>query len=392
MGVNKTPFDVPRDWDWRPVVTFMIPSYNEGRVVCDGIESIMASDWPKDKIEIIAVCDCSTDDTFEWLKVMRDKYPDNVIVWRNEPNKGKALTLIDIVHKARGEIVFTVDSDTIIANNTIRQIVSSYADPDMGGVCGFVLCKNLNDSVWTQMQGMMFAMFKIVTKTFENQFQTARVLSGQIASFRRSVFLECVPMLLNRSIMGIKHVRSGEDTYLTTLLCMGIGLSQRWKVFANFEARAWTNNPATMMGYLKQQLRWWRSNQTGATVLYDLYPNIKRAGLVPVLNSTSGLFGVMSLVTLFIFFVSSGYLCQLFANILLDMSLYGVIACVLYNHNIGRTDSVGGKIKNPVFAGVWFGIWVLVSWMSLAFISFFTFDDGGWVTRQSGQSNIGKTN
>jgi cellulose synthase/poly-beta-1,6-N-acetylglucosamine synthase-like glycosyltransferase len=389
---NKTPFDVVRDWDWKPMVTFMIPSFNEGKIVCDTIHSIMASDYPTDKIEIIAVDDCSHDDTFHWLQVMRDAYPQNVVVWKNEINEGKSRTLIDIVQKAKGEIVFTVDSDTTVATNTITEIVSCYKDPNMGGVCGFVLCKNLNDSIWTQMQGMLFFLFYIVTKVFENQFRTSRVLSGQITSFRREVFLECIPLLLDRQILGVKHIRSGEDTFLTTIVCMGIGLKKSWKVFNNFEARAWTNNPATTIGYLKQQLRWWRSNQSGSVVIGNLYLSLKNTGLIPVLITTVGFVSGIVLMTLFLYFLTSGILIQVFINVLLDVGLTSIAMCYVYNHVIGKHDKIAGKIKNPISAGIWFGIWVIASWLSLVFIAFWTFDDGAWVTRQAGQTNTGKSN
>lgn len=380
-GAEGSPFDAKRDYDARPMVTFMIPSFNEGKAVCDGIESIMASDWPLDKLEIIAVDDCSHDDTWDWLQVMQKKFSNNVTVWRNEPNKGKSHTLIDIVRKAKGDIVFTVDSDTVVAKQTVREIVSCYADPEMGAVGGFVLCRNLNESIWTQMQGFLFANYYYLTKTLENQFRTARVICGQIASFRRSVFVECIPLIEAREILGVTNIRCAEDSYLTAKICMGDGLEKRWKIFSNFKATAWTNQPATMGGYLKQQLRWWRSQSVGFMVLFKLWGNIKRAGTIPVLITAINATGNITVICLLPFIYLDGELPQLFVTVLLGACVVGIVTANLYNYMIGRHDPVSGKIKNPILAGIWFGAWVIIAWTSLSIFAMFTLDDGGWVTR-----------
>jgi cellulose synthase/poly-beta-1,6-N-acetylglucosamine synthase-like glycosyltransferase len=382
-GSSGSAYDVPRDWDWLPKVTFMIPSFNEGEVVCQGIESIMACNWPKDKIEIISVDDCSLDDTWHWLQVMRDKYPENVIAWKNEVNQGKSKTLIDIVRRASGEIVFTVDSDTIIHENAVREIVSCYADPDMGGVCGNVRVKNLNDSLWTQMQAVIFPYYFYLSKTLENQFRAVRVLSGQIASFRRKVFLQFIPLIESRNILGLTGIRSGEDTYVTTRMVTGSGMDKPWKAFNNAQAFAWTNNPADMYGYLKQQLRWWRSQASGYMVLFDLWANIHRAGVlrsfVTFMNAVGAMLWFVSLIYLF----SIGLLLTVLVSILFNGCIIGIVSSLLYNRMIGRHDRAG-KLKNPFLTGIWYGCWMMVSMCALIIIAMFTLDDGGWVTRQKG--------
>lgn len=386
-GTKGSAFDTPRDWNWRPVVTFMMPSFNEGQVVCESIESIMDSDYPKELIEIIAVDDCSLDDTWEWLQKMRDKYPDNLVVWKNPQNQGKPLSLIDIVHKARGEIVFTVDSDTVIENNVIKEIVSCYADPEIAGVCGFVLCKNLNDSVWTQMQGLFFGVYYFLNKVLENQFKTARVLCGPCASFRKEVFIEVTPLIKNREFLGAKPIMCGEDAYVTTRICMGDGIGKRWKVFNNFDAHSWSNNPSTTNGYLKQQLRWWRSQSVAYLILVNLWANLCRSGFFPVMIATISARTTLSVLFILPFFFFSGKILSVLAVMLLGSIFTGTIMALLYNYFIGRHDKVAGKIKNPILAGTWTGVWGVTGWFALALLSIFTMDDGAWVTRQNGLSN-----
>lgn len=388
-SVKGSPFDVPRDWDWKPMVTFMIPSFNEGKVVCESIESIMASDYPKDKIEICAVDDNSQDDTWKWIQAMAAKYPDNVVAWKNTPNKGKPFTLIDIARRARGELVFTVDSDTIIAPDALKQIVSCYADPEIGGVCGFVRIKNLNDSLWTQMQGTLFASFYWLTKTLENQTRTSRCMCGPLASFRTPIFLECVRLIEGRQFLGVNPIQCGEDAYLTTRITLGSGITKRWKVFNNFDAVSWTANPSSTKAYLNQQLRWWRGSMlTGSFVLVTLFKNSQKAGVIPTVITTVTVLGIVFMFLMLVYFWMTGYFLETLAYTLLILPFMSMGYCLMYNRLIGRHDKVAGELKNPMLTGFAIAIFSIVSWIPLSIISLFTMDDGGWITRQNGSSNV----
>ena len=48
-----------------PFVTVIIPAYNEGRQVAETIHSVMRSDYPSGKFEVIVINDGSRDDTWE---------------------------------------------------------------------------------------------------------------------------------------------------------------------------------------------------------------------------------------------------------------------------------------------------------------------------------------
>lgn len=389
-GAGTTMFDVRRDYNWKPKVTFMIPSYNEGQVVEDCINSIMASNYPTDMLEIIAVDDGSSDDTWEHLQAMQQKYPDNVIVWKNTPNKGKPFTLIDIINNSTGEIIFTVDSDTIVQKDAIKEMVSCYADPEIGGVGGEVRVKNLNDSLWTQMQGMLYANLFYLVKTVENQFLTSRCLCGPLASFRHEIFVECIPLIREREFLGVKPIKCGEDAYLTTRISLGSGISKKWKIFNCNSALAWTDNPATTKAYLLQQLRWWRGSMLNGTyVLGNLYKNIMHAGVSSVMVTLITVMGVFTSFLLLAYFWISGWFVELFVITLIANAITGMLRCLAYNRLIGKNDPVIGKMKNPILTGCAYGVWTLIAWFVLSILSLFTMDDGGWVTRQDGASNVG---
>ena len=51
-----------------PVCSVIIPAYNEGMHVLRTIRSVVNSDYPTDKLQIIAVDDGSIDDTWAWIQ------------------------------------------------------------------------------------------------------------------------------------------------------------------------------------------------------------------------------------------------------------------------------------------------------------------------------------
>ena len=59
------PVKTVADDDKLPACTVIVPAYNEGCHVERTIKSLLASDYPADKLQIIAINDGSADDTWE---------------------------------------------------------------------------------------------------------------------------------------------------------------------------------------------------------------------------------------------------------------------------------------------------------------------------------------
>ena len=60
-------WDETRD-DYEPTVTVVIPMFNEGEAIQETLQSLLDSDYPAHKLEVICVDDCSTDDSYEMAR------------------------------------------------------------------------------------------------------------------------------------------------------------------------------------------------------------------------------------------------------------------------------------------------------------------------------------
>src|SRR6476660_1491131 len=114
----------------QPLVSIMIPTYNQAHWLGKAVESALAQDYQN--IEIVIADDRSTDET----NVLLNKYHDNskVRIVINEKNLGRVANYKHTLeHHVRGEWVVNLDGDDYYTDNTfvssaIKQICG---EPDI---------------------------------------------------------------------------------------------------------------------------------------------------------------------------------------------------------------------------------------------------------------------
>ena len=77
------------DGDRLPTVTAIVPAYNEGAMARHALQSLAACDYPKEKLQIIAVDDGSRDETYEHMQAAARLYPGRILLLRLPHNRGK---------------------------------------------------------------------------------------------------------------------------------------------------------------------------------------------------------------------------------------------------------------------------------------------------------------
>src|SRR5262245_11798820 len=75
--------------DKLPSFVVLIPAYNEEKVISRKIECSLALDYPREKLDILVVSDCSSDRTDEIVRGYADR---GIRFIRNEKQQGKIAT------------------------------------------------------------------------------------------------------------------------------------------------------------------------------------------------------------------------------------------------------------------------------------------------------------
>ena len=115
-----------------PSITLAIPAFNESKTIEKTVSSIIKSNYPKEKINIIIVNDGSTDNTSEVAKTLIKKYNDFNIRLIKKANGGKASAVNVALDKAKSELFAVVDADSRISRNSIRTLVPNFDEQNTG--------------------------------------------------------------------------------------------------------------------------------------------------------------------------------------------------------------------------------------------------------------------
>lgn len=117
--MSATPAVQPRASSQRdlPLVSIVVPVYNQADYVVDAIESVLAQDYPR--VELITLDDGSTDATRSVL----DRYAGRFHI-ESHSNMGQAATLTKGWALARGEILAYLSADDLLAPSAVRESVT----------------------------------------------------------------------------------------------------------------------------------------------------------------------------------------------------------------------------------------------------------------------------
>ncbi|HLL21391.1 MAG TPA: glycosyltransferase family 2 protein [Kofleriaceae bacterium] len=206
-------FDETRD-DYEPMVTAVIPMFNEGVAIRETLQSLLDANYPHTKLRVICVDDCSTDDSYEHAREIAKKSNGRLKVIRNRHNMGKRRSIINAVRESDSEIIVSVDSDVVVDAEAIRQLVRRFVVDDIAAVGGWVDVRNKNQNWLTRMQVIKYWYGYNFLKNIEWGFRRVMCLSGCLTAYRRKVLVELEPVLEDRSIMGVP-IKYGEDRFLT---------------------------------------------------------------------------------------------------------------------------------------------------------------------------------
>jgi len=200
-----------------PRVSVIIPAYNEGPMVGRSIRSVVAADYPLDKLEIIVVDDGSRDDTYFHMAHLRAEFPELVKLIRFGGNQGKRAALNAGFRAATGEIVVTIDSDSEIDAMTLRAMVAPFQqDPQVGAVAGRVTVLNRSTFIG-KMLDVQFAISFDFVRAGQSHFRAVAVCPGALSAFRRALILPFLDQWLDQRFLG-RPVTHGEDQALTNIV------------------------------------------------------------------------------------------------------------------------------------------------------------------------------
>lgn len=239
--------------EW-PFVSVIMPALNEEELVEKAIDSIFLSNYPKDKLEVIAINDGSTDMTLHYMMKAKRKYGEKLRVIHFKKNMGKRKALYSGLKVSRGDIVVTVDTDSKIGRSAIRNLViPMIKDDSVGAVAGRVAVLNEKENLLTRMLSIRYSISFDFGRAYQSVYGTVFVCPGALSAYRKEVLRPFIKEWVRQKFLNTPCFH-GEDRALTTRVL-------RAGYFTRYQSNAvvYTRVPSKFFQMNKMYIRWTRS-------------------------------------------------------------------------------------------------------------------------------------
>jgi hyaluronan synthase len=240
-------------YDEAPMLTVVIPAYNEGAMVEQSIESVAHSHYPRERLEILVVDDGSTDDTRHYIERAARRHPGLVSAHRLERNQGKRAALAAGFRRARGTVLVTIDSDSVIEPGTLAAMAGPFRDPKIGAVAGKVAAFNRDRGCLPRMLHVRYILSFDFQRSVQSTYGTVYCCPGALAAYRAQIVHKVLDSWLNQRFLGARCT-FGEDRALTNAI-----LAEGYDSVYQGSAVVHTLVPETYSKLCKMYLRWDRS-------------------------------------------------------------------------------------------------------------------------------------
>jgi len=276
--------------DFTPNISILIASKDERPLLGHTLNSIINSEYPKDKYEIIIITSGSSDNSTEFCEQFAKEH-NNIeikILSDHIEKKGKPAALNYGLKHIKYDICVFYDAGIKITPNNIKELINPLQDEREIVTAGPVIVDNYNDNYWTRgiLIDYSFLSGGSLYSDVKNKLGSSCYLLGRNFCIRTK-------NLLNYN--GFNEDALTEDLYLTVLLNLD-GIKIRFVP----NAKAFDIVPNKWKIIKKQRLRWVGGYVGDAAPLMELKKGNKSGAQIIISRNLSMLF--LAHIDIFFFF------------------------------------------------------------------------------------------
>ncbi len=327
------------DLAFYPTVTIAVPCYNEEGTIEKTVKSLMALDYPKDKIKLFLIDDGSRDNTWDIIKEFDDG--SNIFAFKKE-NGGKHTALNFALDRSTSEFFGCLDSDSLVHPQALKRILKYFEiDPRTMAVAPSIIVYNPKN-ILQYAQNIEYDM-SIYTKKMLGFMGGIHVTPGPFSIFRKKVFDD----------LGQYHKAHNTEDQEIALRMQEHG----YKIDHCPDAYVYTNTPESVPKLYRQRLRW----------IYGFIKNLidyrrllfrKEYGTVALFTLPSGLVSIVGVI--FLFVNITGNIIKFIYNKTIEIQTIGFSNILKFNY---KFDWFFLNTKAVLFLSIILYILVIVSVM-----------------------------
>jgi cellulose synthase/poly-beta-1,6-N-acetylglucosamine synthase-like glycosyltransferase len=220
-------------------LSIIIPCYNEESTIKEAIENLLNSGY-KGLKKVIAVDDCSTDNSFNVLKSLEKKYKKLIVV-QTPKNAGCAASSKNYgVRFANTELIGFIDADSFPQKDAIEKMVGIFDNPKIAAVTSFILVRN-RENLLTRLQSIEYQIIAF-TRRLLGFIGAIYVTPGPLAIYRKNYF---------DKLNGFDEKNLTEDIEITWNF-----VSKGYQIAMSPQSKVYTVAPSKINEWFKQRVRW----------------------------------------------------------------------------------------------------------------------------------------
>jgi cellulose synthase/poly-beta-1,6-N-acetylglucosamine synthase-like glycosyltransferase len=211
-----------RRGEMRPLVSFIVAAHNEEASIEEKLKNILASDYPREQIEILIGSDGSSDRT---ETIVRKYEADGVGLISFPQQQGKSAIQNRLVTAASGSILVFTDADSSLAPDALRLLLESFADPRVGIVTSHPCYSNASETSIAENESIYFR-YDGWLREQESSREMLAMASGPLFAMRRSLWQPLDPNLGDDFVLPLQVAQAGYRNVLDSRVKVAMPLAQ----------------------------------------------------------------------------------------------------------------------------------------------------------------------
>lgn len=238
-------FDKPKKNPKRtPAVTVIVPAKNEENTIQGTLQSIINLDYPPDRLEVIAICNATTDGTARKVEEFIRANPrrDIRLMQTPEPGKGKAMN--KALRSAKGEYFACLDADSFVEPASLKKMLAVFEDHD--------------ENLAIVTPAMKIRSPKNLFQRLQRIEYMLSIFIGRLMSKIDCLYVAPGPFSLYRTATILKIGGFDEDNITEDMEIAYRCQSKHYKITQCPDAWVTTVGPGTAKGLYNQRNRWFK--------------------------------------------------------------------------------------------------------------------------------------
>ncbi len=278
LNMHKVPFEKIKS----PLITIIIPAFNETEAILDSVNATISSDYPN--FEVIVLNDGSTDDTLNKMISAYQLFPSTEkpssslsvteIIRVYQSKRYKNLKVIDKVHSGKwdsmnwafgycaGEYICGIDADSIITPEALGKMMVKFIDePNLKALGGAIIPSNevmIQNGKITRKKTSQPVLVGVQIIEYLRSFTSWRtgwsyldgllIIGGALTMFKKDAVIQ---------VGGYRKASICEDFELIlTLHEYFLNHNLPYHIWTIPDVICWTRVPVTRQQLKKQRIRW----------------------------------------------------------------------------------------------------------------------------------------